>query len=205
MKTNSPMFAARKKGSLGVKNGSLGTIERIESGVLQVKLDGTSEARVAVDTKFYKHLDHGYAATVHKAQGTTVDRSYILATPHFDRHTAYVALSRHCDAATVYYATDDFGGRTARVIPDTVRARFAEALSRARPKELAHDYLERGAGAPAAMVSRLVVAEWERSRTVNPADPTGHRAGSNEIDARAGLRPYSDPKPRIPKRSRTAP
>jgi len=24
---------------------------------------------------------------VHKAQGTTVDRTYVLATPHFDRHT----------------------------------------------------------------------------------------------------------------------
>ena len=57
-----------------------------------MKLDGR-EQRVAVDTKFYKHLDHGYAATVHKAQGSTVDRTYVLATPHFDRHATYVALS----------------------------------------------------------------------------------------------------------------
>ena len=97
-----------------MKNGSLGTVERIEHGVLQIKLDGETGIRVAVDTKFYKHLDYGYATTVHKAQGTTVDRTYVLATPHFDRHTSYVALSRHREAATVFYASDDFGGRARR-------------------------------------------------------------------------------------------
>jgi hypothetical protein len=51
--------------------------------------------RVQVDTKFYKHLDYGYAATVHRARGTTVDHSYVLAASRFDRRTPYVALSRH--------------------------------------------------------------------------------------------------------------
>jgi hypothetical protein len=121
----------------------LGTVERIENGVLQIKLDGEAGTRVAVDAKFYKHLDYGYATTVHKAQGTTVDRAYVLATPHFDRHTSYVALSRHREAATVFYAGDDFGGRAADATAESVKARFTDALSRARPKELAHDYLER--------------------------------------------------------------
>ena len=123
----------------------LGLIEGIEHGVLSVKLDGLS-TRVHVDTKFYKHLDYGYAATVHKAQGTTVDRSYVLASAHFDRHTAYVALSRHRDNATVFYARDDFGGRGHNATDENVRQRFVETLSRARPKELAHDYLEREPG-----------------------------------------------------------
>ena len=133
----------RNEKTLGVKNGSLGTIEGIESGVLLVKLDGSAETHVAVDTKFYKHLDHGYATTVHKAQGTTVDRTYVLATPHFDRHTTYVALSRHREATTMFYATDDFGGRAPDADRATVEARLTQTLSRARPKELAHDYLER--------------------------------------------------------------
>ena len=133
----------RNEKTLGVKNGSLGTLERVEDGVLQVKLDGEAGTRVAVDTKFYKHLDYGYATTVHKSQGTTVDRTYVLATPHFDRHTSYVALSRHREAATVFYAGDDFGGRATGATAATVRSRFTEALTRARPKELAHDYLER--------------------------------------------------------------
>jgi len=139
----------RNEKTLGVKNGSLGTIERIADGVLQVKLDGPADTRVAVDTKFYKHLDHGYAATVHKAQGSTVDRTYVLATPHFDRHAAYVALSRHRETATVFYAREDFDSRGRAVEPQEVQNRFVEKLSRARTKDLAHDYLETApAGSP---------------------------------------------------------
>jgi Ti-type conjugative transfer relaxase TraA len=142
----------RNEKTLGVKNGSLGTIEGIESGVLLVKLDGTAETHVAVDTKFYKHLDHGYATTVHKAQGTTVDRTYVLATPHFDRHTTYVALSRHREATTMFYASDDFGGRAPGADPATIETRLTQTLSRARPKELAHDYLEREPAADTALI-----------------------------------------------------
>jgi Ti-type conjugative transfer relaxase TraA len=169
----------RNEKTLGVKNGSLGLVERIEHGVLQIKLDGESGARVAVDTKFYKHLDYGYAATVHKAQGTTVDKSYVLATPHFDRHTSYVALSRHRDNATVFYASDDFGGCRPGAIAAEVQARFTETLSRARAKELAHDYLEVESGSHGAMVSSLVLAEWEKKRNQEPAIPA-----TNDLDAR---------------------
>jgi Ti-type conjugative transfer relaxase TraA len=171
----------RNERDLGVKNGSLGIIEGIESGVLQVKLDGPAENRVHVDTKFYPHLDYGYAATVHKAQGSTVDKTYVLATSHFDRHTAYVALSRHRDNATVFYATDDFGGRAPGATPESIQTRFTDTLSRARPKELAHDYLERETLPDAALVPSLVVAEWEKTR-----QPTAKPAASatNDIDAR---------------------
>jgi len=155
----------RNERDLGVKNGSLGIVEGIESGVLSVKLDGGT--RVHVDTKFYKHLDYGYAATIHKAQGTTVDSSYVLATTHFDRHTAYVALSRHRDNATLFYARDDFGGRAPNATDDTVRQRFMDTLSRARSKELAHDYLEREVGSPADRVATLVVADWEKRRNAD--------------------------------------
>jgi Ti-type conjugative transfer relaxase TraA len=153
----------RNERELGVKNGSLGRIEGIEHGVLSVKLDGTS-TRVHVDTKFYQHLDYGYAATIHKAQGTTVDRSYVLASTHFDRHTAYVALSRHRDNATVFYARDDFGGRNPKSTPESVHDRFTETLSRARPKELAHDYLELESGSPAVRISTLVPTDEEKNQ-----------------------------------------
>jgi Ti-type conjugative transfer relaxase TraA len=173
----------RNERDLGVKNGSLGIIEGIEHGVLSVKLDG-SDNRVHVDTKFYKHLDYGYAATVHKAQGTTVDRSYVLATTHFDRHTAYVALSRHRDNANVFYARDEFGGRSASATDETVRQLFVDTLSRARPKELAHDYLERDLGSDSALVSRLVVSQWEKERNADAKAPTPLHLPTNDLDAK---------------------
>jgi Ti-type conjugative transfer relaxase TraA len=173
----------RNERDLGVKNGSLGIIEGIEHGVLSVKLDGTN-TRVHVDTKFYKHLDYGYAATVHKAQGTTVDRSYVLATTHFDRHTAYVALSRHRDNATLFYARDDFGARSPTAADETVRQRFMDTLSRTRPKELAHDYLEREPGSEATIVSSPVVSQWEKGRKQEPGPKASPGSSMRDHDAR---------------------
>jgi hypothetical protein len=85
--------------------------------------------------------DFSVHTTVHKAQGTTVDRTYVLATPHFDRHTTCVALSRHREATTMFYAGDDFGGRAPAADSATVEARLMQTLSRARPNELAQTTL----------------------------------------------------------------
>ena len=139
------LYFLKNERSLGVKNGSLGTLEKIEHGILQVRMDGEEDRRIAVDSRYYSHLDHGYATTVHKAQGATVDRSFVLATPHFDRHTTYVALSRHRQAATVVYAAEDFGAAQETDTPtpsSEIRAHFHSVLSRARAKELAHDFLD---------------------------------------------------------------
>src|SRR3546814_5637987 len=40
------------------------------------------------------HLTHGYATTVHKAQGATVDRCFVLVDETMTREHAYTALSR---------------------------------------------------------------------------------------------------------------
>ena len=61
-----------------------------------------------IDTKKYKHLYHGYAATVHKAQGVTVDRSYLLSSKHYDAHSAYVGMSRHKQSCDVFYSSEQF-------------------------------------------------------------------------------------------------
>lgn len=58
-------------------------------------------ARRSGESWFYSHLDHDYAATAYKAQGATVGRTYVLATPLFDKHATYVALSQHREVATV--------------------------------------------------------------------------------------------------------
>jgi Ti-type conjugative transfer relaxase TraA len=169
----------RNEKSLGVKNGTLGTVERIGSGALQVRLDGPDEARVAVETKDYADFDHGYASTVHKSQGATVDRTYVLASEYFDRHTSYVALSRHRDSAALFYAQDEFAGSTwigRAVDPGEARRQLEYTLSRARPKELAHDYLEAGGEAQAggyldnspAAVRKRALEAWRALRAKEP-------------------------------------
>ena len=129
---------ARGCDGVAVKNGTLGTVLAVEAGGerLTVRLDGSggagakAGAMVTFCTKDYAHLDHGYAATVHKAQGVTVDRAHVLATPHMDRHAAYVGLTRHRDGVTLHYGRDDFAEP----------ARLARVLSRERAKDTTLDY-----------------------------------------------------------------
>ena len=52
------------------------------------------------------HLDHGYATTVHRAQGATYDRAHVLADGG-GRELAYVAISRARDRTTMHAAADD--------------------------------------------------------------------------------------------------
>ncbi len=121
------MFLKNER-SLGVKNGSVGTVESVSTARMAVMLDDSRV--VAFDLKDYAQVDHGYAATIHKAQGVTVDRAYVLATPGLDRHAAYVALSRHRDNVELHYGRDDFDDR----------ARLVHTLSRERQKDMASDY-----------------------------------------------------------------
>ena len=121
------MFLRNERG-LGVKNGTLGTIQRITPQRMAVLTDDGRS--VAFDTKDYAHVDHGYAATIHKAQGMTVDRSHVLATQGMDSHGAYVALSRHRDGVALHYGRDDFADQS----------KLVRTLSRERGKDMASDY-----------------------------------------------------------------
>lgn len=114
--------------SMNVRNGSLGTVERIEGDYLTVRLD--DGRTLAIDVTLYPHLDHGYAATVHKSQGVTVDRAHILASRYMDRHAAYVAMTRHRDRLDVHWSKDE--------IPD--RASLARIFGRDRAKDTSTDY-----------------------------------------------------------------
>lgn len=121
------MFLQNERG-LGVKNGTLGTLEHVSAQSMTVRTDDGRS--VSFDLKDYNKLDHGYAATIHKAQGMTVDRTHVLATQGMDAHGSYVALSRHRDGMNLHYGRDDFANQD----------RLARTLSRDRSKDMATDY-----------------------------------------------------------------
>ena len=118
----------RNDRDLGVKNGSLGTLQSVSAQRMAVLLDDGRS--IAFDTKNYAHIDHGYAATIHKSQGVTLDRAYVLATPGMDQHSSYVALSRHRESVSLHYGKDDFADS----------AKLVRTLSRERAKDMASDY-----------------------------------------------------------------
>lgn len=93
---------------LGVKNGMLGTVEHVEKGKIIARLDGRSGDSVSIPTDSYQAIDHGYATTIHKNQGATVDRAFVLASSTMDRHLTYVAMTRHRDSVQLYADSQEF-------------------------------------------------------------------------------------------------
>ncbi|RZN15652.1 Ti-type conjugative transfer relaxase TraA [Bradyrhizobium sp. Leo121] len=124
----------KNEGLLGVKNGMIGKVVEAEPARLVAEIgEGEGRRRVEVDQRFYRNIDHGYATTVHKAQGATVDRVKVLATLSLDKHLTYVALTRHREDVALYYGRRSFQ-KAGGLIP---------ILSQRRAKETTLDY-ERG-------------------------------------------------------------
>ncbi|NKL36979.1 Ti-type conjugative transfer relaxase TraA [Rhizobium leguminosarum bv. viciae] len=120
---------------LGVKNGMLGEVIAVAPDAIQVRLDGKAQTQdgqrqLTVPVNRYQSFDHGYATTIHKTQGATVDRSFVLASTTMDRHLTYVAMTRHREAVQLYAGLDAF---------KTVRS-LTETLSRSGVKETTLDY-----------------------------------------------------------------
>ena len=95
--------------TLGVSNGRFATIASVnftESGKVihfTAKLDG-SDKTVVIDPNNYPDFTYGYAATVHKVQGVTVDHTFnYIGNAGWNRHTTYVALSRHRKTCRLLY------------------------------------------------------------------------------------------------------
>ncbi|WEZ86131.1 hypothetical protein P6U16_22555 (plasmid) [Rhizobium sp. 32-5/1] len=88
---------------LGVKNGMLGTVQAVEPDALQIRLDGAGQehARVlSIPVNSYQAFDHGYATTILKSRGATVDRAFVMASGTMDRHLTYEAMTRHGTACS---------------------------------------------------------------------------------------------------------
>ena len=163
------MFLKNER-SLGVKNGSLGRVESVTAARIAVQLDDGRS--IAFDVKDYNQVDYGYAATIHKAQGVTVDRTHVLATPGLDRHAAYVAMSRHRDSVKLHYGRDDFADQ----------GRLVRTLSRDRAKDMASDYSRDFADRRAIIMPSPAIAPKEREV---PTPPTRARGIFDGLKLRA--------------------
>jgi hypothetical protein len=178
--------------AVGVKNGTLGTVEAASAGRLAVRLD--DGRRVGFDPGQYDALTHGYAVTIHKSQGVTVDQAYLLPDTMMNRNAAYVALTRHRHEVRIYADRETFGSREA----------LDRTLSRASVKDLARDY---GAAQVERAGARL--AGWQHQAealrrevqtlraglvTLERAETAGRElAGRRDALAAAAARVYAAP------------
>ncbi|MEJ5027146.1 Ti-type conjugative transfer relaxase TraA [Brucella anthropi] len=114
-----------------VRNGMFGTVvstgNAFRAPLLSVRLDSGSEIVLSEDS--YRNIDHGYAVTIHKSQGATVDRTFVLASGMMDRHLTYVSMTRHRHRADLYAAREDFrSGREDRAPVDHAKGITGELV-----------------------------------------------------------------------------
>src|SRR5208283_3000160 len=122
----------------------------------------------------YAAVDHGYATTIHKSQGATVDRAYVLSSGGMDRHLTYVAMTRHREEATLYAGRDEFKDLQG----------LSERLGRAGLKETTLDYA-RDFAEQRGMADRLGVS----SEIVVPGRAECYAQRAKESDRDGAVRP----------------
>ncbi|MBY0501031.1 MAG: AAA family ATPase [Alphaproteobacteria bacterium] len=114
----------------GIRNGTMGTIMELDRQKIAVKLDEGKEISFAPNLN--PHFDHGWAITVHKSQGTTVDRTFVLASFEMTQNLAYVSMTRHREWVKVFGSSCDFWR------PE----KLPQVLSKSGEKLSAADYLD---------------------------------------------------------------
>ena len=99
--------------SRGIYNGTLGTIMDLATdGTARIRFDGAeSDIKVPLKkaddgkkTRRVSGIAHGYAGTLHRGQGKTIDETYLLHSKHWQMASgaAYVAMTRQKHDARIY-------------------------------------------------------------------------------------------------------
>src|ERR1019366_2637801 len=91
---------------LSIFNGNAGVIQSIDGHQITVRLDGRDGTLLAFDAETFEDLRHGYAGTIYKGQGRTLDQTYLYHSEHWRSAASYVALSRHREKTELFVARE---------------------------------------------------------------------------------------------------
>ncbi len=170
------VLALRNDYQLGLLNGTRGVVERIDTSRHEITLTTTSRQSLVVPFAYAEagHLAHGYATTIHKAQGATVDRCYILADDTLTREHAYTALSRGRHGNELFIVAPDRreDERHAPEVENDPGDAVRQAIGRTTAKRMAVDQIE------AQPMSRVTLFEQRRRE----ADTIRARIGTGPPD-----------------------
>jgi Ti-type conjugative transfer relaxase TraA len=125
------LLFTRNDNGLGVKNGTLGTIVKLDQNKITVKTDD-AEKVVSFAPKLYPFIDSGWATTIHKTQGVSVDHVKMVASYEQYRNLTYVGMSRHRQTLEVFGSSLDFWREE----------KYIDRLSRIQEKLSGVDYLD---------------------------------------------------------------
>jgi DNA primase catalytic core len=138
-----------------VKNGDLWrVIARGRDGALQARHLETGAAVVLPADYVAAHVELGYAATIHRVQGMTVDTSHVMVGVGMTRNELYTAITRGRLSNRVYVETDDVLDLDPHRQPDLERA-----VLNALKGVLDRDGEEKSA-------SRVIEEEWDYAHSL---------------------------------------
>ena len=177
-------FTDTVKGA-GIYNGNAGIIIAIdrETGRIQARLDAAAgrEGRpVSWSASEFIGFRHGYAGTIYKGQGKTLDHTYLMHTPHWRAASSYVALTRQRESAKVFAAVE-----TARDI-----RQLARQIGRAEIKSASIAYATRDELTPAQKARAAEQAREAAGATVQqgvkarPGAPARPQQAARSVVAR---------------------
>ena len=96
------VLARRNDYAIGLVNGQRGRVIQVDLDATEVTVDFDGRTvRLLLGEDGRETLVHGYAMTVHHAQGLTVDTAIVYATDTLYREAGYVAASRARQGTTV--------------------------------------------------------------------------------------------------------
>ena len=135
------LYFKKNDKKMGVMNGETGTLTRIDvtndgkDCASTVRMDKGSEVRF--DPRDYAQIDYGYAITIHKSQGETVDFSSNLVTG-MGLNALYVQLTRHRDGTQIVLTEDQVDkmvqNQGVELAPTDKMIDFTEQLLAKRPE-----------------------------------------------------------------------
>jgi hypothetical protein len=155
----------------GIVNGTRATITRIDPDRRAIDAT-TDDGRTVVLTRDYLdagHVTHGYAITGHKAQGLTVDHTYVLGSEALYREWGYVAMSRGRHTNRLYQTVldqhlDEIHHHAHQ--PDDLAASLAARMARSRMQEPVTPELEELADRWRHLHARLHAPDIARQRAL---------------------------------------
>ena len=202
-------FTGDRQDSRASSTARAGTIEAIDGTHITVKLDGRQPKTINFDAAAFDQFRHGYAGTIYRGQGRTLDQTYLYHSEHWRSAASYVALTRHRDKAELFVArntakdvnqlarqmarTDDRRaasmfhhrqeiGPVRPLTAEQILARFGDPkFTRAAGHGGGRTDAQRDQGDPQSRPEQTAAAEPQRGRQEQPAPPANENAPSAEL------------------------